>query len=692
MASPASSDRARRIVAVYPYHDEGGTLLYEVVRFEPKSFAQRRPDGNCGHIWGLNGVRRILYRLPELLAAPRQAIVFIPEGEKDADRLRSVGLTATTSGAAGSWRPEFAEYFKGRDGVVLPDNDGHGLAHAGDVARSLHGIAKRVRVVWLPGLPPGGDVSDWLDGGHTVDELHSIVEATPVFVPGENPADRLTTEASDESTDRPEVDRRIAALALLDPIAYDRARELAAREMGIRVSTLDEEVLRRRPRSGDAQGQALDLPDVKPWPDPVDGAEVLAEVKEVISGHVTMHPHAAVLTTLWTALTHAHDCFHISPLLAITSPEPGCGKSTLLILLGALVPRPLAFSNVTVAAAFRAIEKFGPTVLVDEADTFLKDNDELRGVLNSGWLRASAYIVRTAGDDFEPRKFTTWAAKAIACIGKLPLTLADRSIEILLTRQTAEEAGRTKRLRPDRLDEFEPVCRRLARWVEDNRVALQIADPDVPGGLVNRRADNLRPLLALADLAGGDWPTRARAAALTLAAGPRDESAAVMLLADLKDMFENRETERLTSAEIVEHLGQMEDRPWPEWSRGKPITARGVARLLARFDVMPQVIRVGSLTARGYLLGDLSDAFSRYLSVGENVTAKHAPRNARFEQVASATGTLHVTDEIEPKGASEQLCYAVADTHVDKAGGLDNAAECAIPTAQSATRKVKVEL
>ncbi|HXE75499.1 MAG TPA: hypothetical protein VNN18_07690 [Candidatus Xenobia bacterium] len=170
-------------MAVYPYHDEDGSLLFEVVRFEPKGFAQRRPDGNGGHSWGLNGQRRVPYGLPEVLAAPADALVFVAEGEKDVHTLRALGLTATCNpGGAGKWQPDFNMHFAGRDVVVLADNDGPGLAHADSVARNLHQVAHRVRLVWLPG-PEKSDVSDWLDAGHSVDELLAVVAQTPDYEP-----------------------------------------------------------------------------------------------------------------------------------------------------------------------------------------------------------------------------------------------------------------------------------------------------------------------------------------------------------------------------------------------------------------------------------------------------------------------------------------------------------------------------
>ena len=171
---------ARKIVANYPYHDADGRLLYEVVRFEPKGFAQRRPDGAGGWAWSLNGVERTLYRLPHLRAADPGRLVFIVEGERDVDRLAGLGILATTaSGGAGRWQREYADALRGRRVVVLPDNDGPGRQHAQDVARSLLGVASEVRIMELP-VPPKGDVSDFLDAGGTVAGLKALVRAAPL--------------------------------------------------------------------------------------------------------------------------------------------------------------------------------------------------------------------------------------------------------------------------------------------------------------------------------------------------------------------------------------------------------------------------------------------------------------------------------------------------------------------------------
>ncbi len=169
-----------QIAATYDYRDETGVLLYQAVRFEPKAFRQRSPKPGGGWQWKLNGARRVLYRLPELLRADREAFAFVAAGEKDVDRLRSLGLVATANvGGAGKWRPEYSESLLGRHVVLLPDNDPPGRDHADKVAHALLGIAASIRVIHLESVPEKGDVSDWLDAGHTANELAEIAFVAP---------------------------------------------------------------------------------------------------------------------------------------------------------------------------------------------------------------------------------------------------------------------------------------------------------------------------------------------------------------------------------------------------------------------------------------------------------------------------------------------------------------------------------
>src|ERR1035437_6363793 len=176
----AGSRSQSEIAATYDYRDEHGTLLRQVVRMRPKAFLQRRPIGNDEWEWNVRGVRRVPYRLPELLAGLENAErILIAEGEKDVDRLASEGFIATcNSGGAGNFLAEFAHYFEGAKVAILPDNDVIGRNHARQVAKMLNGVANEIRIIGLPGLAEHGDVSDWLGAGGDAKRLLTLIEST----------------------------------------------------------------------------------------------------------------------------------------------------------------------------------------------------------------------------------------------------------------------------------------------------------------------------------------------------------------------------------------------------------------------------------------------------------------------------------------------------------------------------------
>lgn len=451
-------------------------------------------------------------------------------------------------------------------------------------------------------------------------------------------------------------------LATLPAADYDRLREGEAARMGIRVGTLDAEVkTRRKPGCppNAAGGTAFTLDEPEPWPDPVDGAELLTELADSVSSHLVLPPGAGDAVALWVEHAHAHDAAQVSPIAAINSPTFGCGKTTLLEWMGAVVPKPLPASNITTAALFRAVEKWRPTMLVDEADTFLGASDDLRGIINSGHNRASAFVIRTVGEDHEPRAFSTWAPKAIAMIGKMHPTLASRSITIELRRKGAGET--VEPLRQSHRAELDVLRRKAARWAADNHDYLRHAEPDIPVGLVNRGADNWRFLLAIADAAGGDWPDRSRKAAVTLSADLSDDSHAAVLLADLRTLFDTAKTDRLASTEIVAALTAMEDRPWPEWRDGRPLTPRQLAKLLEPFGIRPGARREGGAVFKGYLLESFDDAFARYLAP-PSVTRLRPSSGAGFRDVPSVTRSGAVTDTKTPKASTGAGCNPVTDS------------------------------
>jgi len=217
----------------------------------------------------------------------------------------------------------------------------------------------------------------------------------------------------------------------------------------------------------------------------------------------------------------------------------------------------------------------------------------------------------------EPRLFSTWGARMIAMIGRLPPTLEDRAIVLPMRRRMPGET--VERIRRDGLlRHVDLLRRRAARWVADHLAALQAADPAVPAALHDRQADNRRPLLAIADAAGGGWGDRARVAARTLVGtvGEVDAAAPVQLLADLRDLFATTAADKLATAAIIRHLIRLEERAWAEYAEGRPLTPRHLAQLLVGFRIKAKQIRQGAATRKGYLRSDFTDAFRRYLPPG----------------------------------------------------------------------------
>jgi hypothetical protein len=249
---------------------------------------------------------------------------------------------------------------------------------------------------------------------------------------------------------------------------------------------------------------------------------------------------------------------------------------------------------------------------MDEADTYMEQRDDFRGILNSGHSRDAAVVLRTVGDKYEPKAFSTWAPLAIAKIGKLPQTLATRSIIIPMRRKRPDEL--VTPYRPDRdRSSLAELARKCARWAKDNMKKLQGADPVMPKQLNNRAADNWRPLFAIADAIGGDCPDRARRASLALAGGEIELTSAEQLLANIQSIrndYTKRGLDRISSKDLCHELGKIPD--------GHIVTPDWLAAMLRPFEIRPHTIRIGQSTPKGYEFKDFEDAFARYVPESRN--------------------------------------------------------------------------
>jgi Protein of unknown function (DUF3631) len=347
-------------------------------------------------------------------------------------------------------------------------------------------------------------------------------------------------------------------------------------------------------------------------------AVLLEDVARFIRRFVVLTEIQADALALWTAHTHAIKAADTTPYLAITSAEKRSGKTRLLEVLELVVHAGLPTANTSDAALFRTISELEPTLLLDEVDAIFKarEREDLRGLLNAGYRRG-AVVRRMGGAKMtQLEKFEVFCPKAFAGIGNcLPDTILDRSITIGLQRKTREEEVERFRRR-DVVPEGELLRDRLADWLEPQVDELHRARPALPDDLDDRAQDMWEALLAIAELAGGNWPRRAWQAALELSGstGREDESLTALLLKDIHAVFSNGAGDHLKTADLIAHLAEIEESPWGDWY-GKPISPQGVSKLLKPHRIKTMPVWIDGKTARGYKAEQFADAFHRVLGV-----------------------------------------------------------------------------
>ena len=367
------------------------------------------------------------------------------------------------------------------------------------------------------------------------------------------------------------------------------------------------------PVAGARPPSGMHNPDPSPSPDPLKTTQ--DAIVRAVERQVVCSQYVAIAFALWSAGTYGAQRAAIFPRLVFTSATKRCGKSTALGLLKAIVSTPAKFDNVSASALFRLIEGRRPTILIDEVDSFFKRNEDLRGVANAGYEQSGAVLrcVPTPdGKSFVEAEFNVFCPMALAGIGGLPETVLDRSVICTLARAPMRGAGSRRRPMRDReLKMFRAlVAPQLVAHAEAIGLAMEAGTQNLPSELSDRAQDNWEPLLALADLAGGSWPARARAAALALSPAADTQGVQDMLLSDLKSLVTAATTDAINayvawrsagrtgarpvlpnyirSAIIVHELQKMEHRPWPEYGKdGKGITPVRLAKMLRLFQIGP---------------------------------------------------------------------------------------------------------
>jgi len=425
--------------------------------------------------------------------------------------------------------------------------------------------------------------------------------------------------AFEKSTIKPKEteEQTLERLAGLTVLEYDRAREKEAENLGIRVSILDKAV------NGQRQSikQSSVIEELEPHNEPVILCKLLEEIKGVILRHAVLPVGTVTPLVLWIASTYSINQFSIFPKLVVYSPEKRCGKSTVLDLVDAFSNKALFSSNVTPAVIFRVIDKYQPTLIIDEADTFITSRqDDMVGIINSGHAKSRAKILRADGEDFEPKSFSTWAPMAFGSINSLQGTIMDRSITIKLKRKLITE--KTARLSHELKADHKQAREKLLRWTIDNKVAIK-ANQITPPSLGNDRAvDNWIPLFTIAKLAGEEWLSQCEESYKLLSGVKQEDTASTLLLKDIRDIFKAIEPTidlhipkqvRISSKELVDKLIALEERPWVEWKRGQPMTQNSLVRMLKDYGIASKQLRIFGEKKRGYELEQFTDTFTRYL-------------------------------------------------------------------------------
>ena len=360
--------------------------------------------------------------------------------------------------------------------------------------------------------------------------------------------------------------------------------------------------------------------EITPYHEPVDAPALLDEIKTTLVSSIILDDEEANAVTLWIVLTYFIDYVQILALLLINGPEFSCGKTQLLDLIGRMSAKGFPMVNISLAAVFRVIDLYRPTLLFDEADQFFRSNKDIAGLINAGHSPTSASVIRLVGEDHTPKSFSVWCPKVVAGIAiqkHLPSATMSRGIVINMRRKMKHE--KVKRIRHADLNGCDILQSKIARFALDCGEKISLLRPNMPDELSDRQQDNWDPLFAIAECVSPEWLVRANAAALKLSANAEPSvSINNELLGDIQQVFEIKKIDKISTVNLIEELVKNDEAPWSGFNRGKPITPRQLAKTLDTYGIKSKTVRTQFGTPKGYTWDQFRDVFDRYLSPSES--------------------------------------------------------------------------
>ena len=542
-------------------------------------------------------------------ATDTKAVVICEGFATGASIAQATGHTVVVAFDAGNLLP-VAQRIKSNlpDGwrlIIAGDNDAFKPTNTGKDKATACAVAVNARVV-IPdftGCESANEPTDFNDL-HTLAGLDAVrlqIDGAKDLTPEQvQEVQQVAIEQAHEAETDAQTIERMSKLSLLE---YARQSKDASDKLWITPSQLKQVVTDFKKAQEPTTDKPPLIETVEPWDSPVNGSQVLNEVLAQLQAHVIAPVETLHTASLWVCMTWLSDVATVLPVALITAPEKNCGKSTLLNAMAKMSKSALITSNMTSAVLFRLIDKHAPSLFIDEVDTFLRDNLELGGILNSGHTKDLAYVMRCEGDNFEPVRFSTWCPKALSGISASNIsgTLSSRSIILNMRRKQAGESAQN--IRHTAPEIFTDIKRKLARWADDNAGAFSQLHPVIEG-LNNREQDNYEPLLAIAMLAGGEWVQHLeRACNVSRQNNEESKSIGVELLEACKQIFEINHVDKIRSTTLLEYLLKDDEAIFATYNRGKPMTIRQMAKRLGDYKIQPKLLRFGyENPARGYTL------------------------------------------------------------------------------------------